>query len=133
MRGMFQLCNELEYIDLSDWNTGNVTNMDCMFSQCNKLKEIKGINKLKVNKVTSMKGMFQLCNELEYLDLSNWNTENVTNMEYMFSQCNKIKYLNLMNFSIRCSNGNMFAFNRRNDLVFITNNPELKKLYDSSS
>ena len=74
-----------------------------------------------------------LCNELEYVDLSNWNTENVTNMENMFAQCNKIKYLNLMNFSIRGSNGNMLAFNKRNDLVFITNNPELKKLYDSSS
>ena len=42
--------------------------------------------------------MFYECNELEYLDLSNFNTSNITNMDYMFAGCNKLKYLNLSNF-----------------------------------
>ena len=32
-----------------------------MFNHCEKLKEIKGINKFNTNKVTNMKAMFQAC------------------------------------------------------------------------
>ena len=48
--------------------------MGLMFNECHKLKEIKGMNKFNTNQVTNMSGMFQSCNELEYLDLSNFNT-----------------------------------------------------------
>ena len=32
-----------------------------------------------------MSRMFKECKELEYLDLSNFNTENVTDMSFMFN------------------------------------------------
>ena len=35
-----------------------------------------------------MKGMFEECNELEYIDLSNFNIINVINMGYMFNHFN---------------------------------------------
>ena len=41
-----------------------------MFKRCNKLKEIKGLNKFITNKVKDMKGMFEFCENLEYLDLT---------------------------------------------------------------
>ena len=63
MNTMFQLCEELEYLDLSNFNIENVTKMNHMFNQCHKLKEIKGINKFITNKVTDMNTMFQLCKE----------------------------------------------------------------------
>ena len=44
MGAMFSQCNELEYLDLSNFNTSKVTNMFGMFNQCYILKEIKGIN-----------------------------------------------------------------------------------------
>ena len=74
MNSMFQECYELEYLDLTNFNTANVTNMKCMFNECHKLKEIKGINKFNTDKVTNMNSMFQECNELENLDLSNFDT-----------------------------------------------------------
>ena len=132
MSGMFQVCGELEYLDLSNFNTENITDMSFMFTACNKLKEIKGINKFITNKVTNMSGMFQECNELEYLDLSNFNTENVIDMSAMFTKCNKLTYLNLLNFSIKnCETKNMFEFNNKNNCQFITNNNDLLKLYNS--
>ena len=131
--GIFQLCSELKNLDLSDWDTSNISNMDFMFAACSKLKEIKGINNLKTNKVVSMQGIFYLCNELEYLDLSNWTTTNVTNMNYMFNECNRLKYLNLLNFSVNCSTENMLAFHKLNNLIFITNNQDLLKKKKKSS
>ena len=95
MRTMFQACNELIYLDLSNFNTEKVTDMSYMFSNCNKLKEIKGINNFNTNNVTNMKVMFQECNELLYLDLSNFYTSKVTDMSGMFNKCKKLKYLNI--------------------------------------
>ena len=80
-----------------------------------------------------MQGIFYLCNELEYLDLSDWDTTNVTNMNYMFYECNKLKYLNLLNFTVNCSTENMLIFDKSNNLEFITNSLDLWKLYDQSS
>ena len=41
-----------------------------------------------------MKAMFQECNELQYLDLSNFNTSNVSEKEGMFKGCKNLKILN---------------------------------------
>ena len=74
MRGIFQNCGELEYLDLTNFNTSKVTDMRWMFNQCHKLKEIKGINNFITINVTNMNAMFQNCTELEYLDISSFNT-----------------------------------------------------------
>ena len=52
MNGMFQLCN-LNYLDLN-FDTSNVIEMECMFSHCYELKEIRGINKFNTSKVINM-------------------------------------------------------------------------------
>ena len=38
MKAMFQECWELKYLDLTNFNTYNVTDMSWMFNSCNKLK-----------------------------------------------------------------------------------------------
>ena len=40
-----------------------------MFNECNKLKEIKGIDRFITNKVTTMESMFKLCIDYENFDL----------------------------------------------------------------
>ena len=97
MEGMFQQCNELEYLDLSNLDTSNVEDMAGMFNKCYKLKEIKGINNFDTSKITNMILMFNLCKELEYLDLSNFNTSEVNNMGWMFNECNKLKEIKGIN------------------------------------
>ena len=56
---MFYNCYNLINVDLSSFNTKNVSNMEGMFS----------------------------CNELKSIDLSLINTENVTNMSSLFNFC----------------------------------------------
>ena len=67
-------CAEFESLDLSNFNTANLTDMWGMFNRYKKLKKIKGINQFKTDKVTNMITTFQGCTELETLDLSNFNT-----------------------------------------------------------
>ena len=70
--------------------TTNVNGM-MVVNECNKLKEIKGINSLNTNQVTNMNSMFQDCHEIEYLDLSNFNISKVNDMGWMFNGCHKLK------------------------------------------
>ena len=54
-----------------------------MFSGCAKLKEIKGLNNFITTTIEYMDGLFSECHELEYLDLSNFDTSNVKDMKLM--------------------------------------------------
>jgi surface protein len=69
MSGMFWYCESLTNIDLSNFNTQNVTNM---------------------------MGMFYECKSLTNIDLSNFNTQNVTDMGRMFDGCKSLKKENII-------------------------------------
>lgn len=72
-----------EYMDLSYFDTSNVTTMVMMFFR-NKSTHIKFGESFTTNNVTSMQNMFFQCPNLENLDLTTFNTSNVTNMSMMF-------------------------------------------------
>ena len=100
MKEMFEECNELEYLNLSNFNTINVSDMGWMFNKCHKLRIIKGIENFNTIKVTNMNSMFQECNELENLNLSNFNTINLNDMEWMLNNSfslKEIKGINMFN------------------------------------
>ena len=111
MSGMFQSCNSLTSLNLSNWVISNVTNMSSMFTYCNSLTSLD-LSDWNTSKVTSMDGMFTYCSSLTSLDLSNWNTSNVTNMSGMFQSCNSLTSLNLSNFNTSnvTSMSSMFAY-----------------------
>ena len=92
---MFDSCSLLTSINLSNFNTNNVTNMGSMFALCSSLTSIN-LSNVNTNNVTDMNFMFYYCSSLKKLNLSNFNTNNVKNMRGMFSRCsnelkNKIK------------------------------------------
>ena len=79
MSSMFNSCSSLTSINLSNFNTNNVKNMNSMFYGCSSLKSI---------------------------DISNFNCDNITKtyyMENMFKGCNKLKIGNVKHndFKIR--------------------------------
>ena len=61
-----------------------------MFSDCSSLTSLN-LSNFNTNNVTDMRYMFFKCSSLTSLNLSNFNTNNVNNMEYMFSGVNKEK------------------------------------------
>ena len=62
MRAVFQECQELENLDLSNFDTKNVCDMGLMFNNCCKLKQIKGINNFKTSNVFTMMAMLAVMN-----------------------------------------------------------------------
>ncbi len=98
MDSMFYGCNNLTSLDLSNFNTTNVTNMSGMFYGCNNLTSLD-LSNFNTTKVTDMQQMFYNCPSLTSLDLSNFNTTNVTNMQFMFYVCRNLISLNVSNFN----------------------------------
>ena len=95
---MFYECSSLTSLNLSNFNTNNVTNMSNMFSDCSSLTSLN-LSNFNTNNVTNMSYMFSNCSSLTSLNLSNFNTNNVTNMSCMFSYCSSLTSLNLSNFN----------------------------------
>lgn len=86
MSEMFS-CGLLESLDLSSFNTKNVTTMRYMFSGCRALSSVN-LSSFDTSNVTDMSSMFYYCTrQLTSLDLSSFNTENVTTMSNMFNYC----------------------------------------------
>ena len=78
--------DNLEFIDVSTWDVGNVEDMGYMFYNCSSLKSID-VSKWDVSNVVYMSNMFEDCSSLESIDVSNWDVSNVRNMSDMFKDC----------------------------------------------
>ena len=98
MQGMFKECSDLTSLDLSNFNTEKVTDMRGMFWECSNLTSLN-LTRLNTENVTAMNGMFYGCTKLESLDLSKFNTAKVTKMNQMFYNCYALTSLDLTSFN----------------------------------
>ena len=89
MSNTFSHCELLTSIDVSKWNTSKVTNMEGMFVDCNLLASVD-VSKWNTSKVTDMASMFSGCGTLRSIDVSKWNTSNVTDISGMFFGCGSL-------------------------------------------
>lgn len=78
INAMFYKCKSLTKLDLSGWDTKSIISMDAVFSYCENLKEIIGIEDFNVSKVKSAYGVFIDCKKLN-CKLNKWKfKENTT-------------------------------------------------------
>ena len=98
MQNMFTHCNKLTSLDLSHFNTAKVTSMRYLFSFCYELTSLD-LSSFSTANVTDMGDMFSGCTGLTSLDLSSFNTAKVTNMYRMFSGCTGLTNLDLSGFN----------------------------------
>ena len=96
--GTFRDMRALTSLDLTGFDTENVTNMNAMFRDSFGLPELD-VSKLNTANVTDMSYMFAGCSQLKRLDVSGFKTENVTDMGEMFFNCMAIKSLDVSGFN----------------------------------
>ena len=97
MEEMFASCSSLTSLDVSKFDTSQVTDMSGMFLGCSSLTSLD-ISKFDTSKVTNMSNMFAVCSNLTSLDVRNFDTLQVTDMSSMFSNCSGLTSLDLRNF-----------------------------------
>ena len=98
MSYMFYYCNNLIKVDLSSFNTQNVTNISYMFSGCTNLVKVD-LSSFNTQNVKDMSSIFSCCTNLSKVDLSSFNTQNVKNMSSMFYYCNNLSKIDLSLFN----------------------------------
>ena len=84
-KGLFE-GTKFKFIDISNWNVSNVTDMKLMFYDCDELETVGDISKWDVSNVIDMYAVFNNCKSFNQ-DISGWDVSNVTNMAFMFNGC----------------------------------------------
>lgn len=113
---MFYRGMEIINIDLSNFSTDKIENMEHMFGGCSSLASLD-LGSFNTSNVTNMAGMFSGCNSLTSLDLGSFNTSNVTNMGSMFADCSSLQNLGLSNFDTRKVTDMLAMFDGCNNLA----------------
>ena len=97
MFGMFFGMSSLTSLDVSNFDTSNVTNMDAMFFYMPSLTSLD-ISNFDTSNVTNMENMFFVMRNLTSLDVTNFDTSNVTSMSGMFLDMTNLTSLDVSNF-----------------------------------
>ena len=98
MHSMFFGCSSLISMDLSNFDTSQVRDMSCMFFGCTNLTSLN-LSNFDTSHVNFMHSMFRGCSSLISLDLSNFDTSQVSNIYSMFRGCTSLISLDLSNFN----------------------------------
>lgn len=93
MNTMFHYCCSLEELNLSNFDTSKVTNMHSTFMTLSSIRRLD-LGNFDTSNVTSMTQLFTYDSNLESLDLSGFDTSNVDDMYRMFCFCSSLKSIN---------------------------------------
>lgn len=99
MNCMFQDCESMTSVDVSGFDTSNVIHMEGMFSLCKSLTSID-VRGFDTSNVRNMNSMFQGCNALTSLDVSRFDTSKVRDMASMFAYCKSLTSLDVSGFDM---------------------------------
>ena len=100
---MFSGMKNITEIDISNFDTSEVTSMYLFFKECSKLKRInfkKDNNIIDISLVTNMENMFYGCKSLISIDLSYLNISLVNKISSIFDECISLKILNFSNLDM---------------------------------
>ena len=103
-------------IDLSGWDTSEVTDMSYLFADCSSVKDIN-ISSWRVSSVENMHAMFYYCESLVSLDINSWIPAAVTDMGWMFNQCSNLIDLNIGNWDTSSVENMSLMFNGCSNLT----------------
>ena len=100
---MFNDCENLTSLNLSSFNTANVTEMRAMFRKCRALTALD-LSSFNISKVIDMEAMFEGDENLADLNISSFKTTLPVDLGATFKNCASLVELNLENFCIPDTN-----------------------------
>ena len=115
---MFADCRDIIEIDLSKFETSNVTDMKSMFYGCSSLASLN-LSNINTSRVTTMANMFHYCSKLASLDLSYFDISQVISISEMFLECNNLEFINFKHLKLIDNMTKTFAFNTNNNKLII--------------
>ena len=86
MTGMFEACYYITTLDVSSFDTSQVTNMANMFYNCSVLTQLD-VSNFDTSKVNTVSNMFAYCKALTSLDCGNWDLSKANIIGAAFNQC----------------------------------------------
>ena len=113
MEHLFSFCENLRVINgLNKLITYNVYYMNNMFDNCKSLKFLD-LSDFDTSNVITLKGIFKGCESLKSIKgLNNFNAKNVLDFSEMFSSCSSLTSLDISNFNTSKANDLSFMFNK---------------------
>ena len=96
----FQSNLALKELDLTTFNTSNVTNFASFLNRAYSLISLKGVEDFDVSNATDFHSMFAGCVGLTELHLEKWNTSKAEDMHDMFHNCVLLEELDLNNWDV---------------------------------
>ena len=99
LANLFYNMTKIKSVDLSHFNTTELTDMSHLFDGCTELEAITFGNSFNKTKVANMSHLFYNCISLISINLSKLNTESVTKMSYLFAYCSGLTEINLNTFN----------------------------------
>ena len=99
---MFDRCENLIDLDVTNFNTKNSKSFIFMFNECKNLKKID-VSKFNTSKCENIRAMFQNCHSIEEIDMINWDMSNLkyenkykeNPIDGLFNGCKKLKKIKI--------------------------------------
>ena len=94
---LFENCQSLLEEDINHFDVRKVTTIGYLFDNCKSLKKVN-VSDWATSNISWMRGAFRRCNSLPSLDISKWNTSSNTDFASMFLECTSLTSLDVSNF-----------------------------------
>ena len=107
----------IKRVDLSNFDSSKVSEMNLMFKGCTKLETIN-FGTINTNLVTNMERFCENCHLLKSIDLSSLNIASLKKIEYIFSECHELDPINFGTSTAQLE-GMTYAFNHCHKLKSI--------------
>ena len=98
INNMFRGCTSLISVNFDNFDTSQVSYMGAFFYQCSSLTSVN-LSNFNISKVKTLRFSFYGCTSLNSLDLSSFYTSEVTHINSMFEGCINLEYINMKNFN----------------------------------
>ena len=121
MRGLFFEDYTVTSLDVSQFDTSNITDFYAVFLNCKSLTSLN-LSNWNTSKATGMNYMFYSNRSLTSLDLSNFDVSNVTNFTSMFGLMSEVRTLDLSNWHLgsNVTTTNMFRESVKLKTIYVS-------------